>query len=103
MNATPENTTASAGGASATQGDVTRRDIEAVERALIDQSARGPVLTFFTTAIFWLLVSSVLGYLASKKLHATAASSAATAPSGHAEAIQNAERRPMVTAAARPE
>ena len=51
-------------------GEVGRRDIENVERALIDQSARGPVLTFFTTAIFWLLVSSVLGYMASKKLHA---------------------------------
>ena len=70
MNATPEHTTASAGGASAAQGEVTRRDIENVERALIDQSARGPVLTFFTTAIFWLLVSVVLGYIASKKLHA---------------------------------
>jgi cytochrome c oxidase cbb3-type subunit 1 len=54
----------------AAQADVSRRDIESVERALIDQSARGPVLTFFSTAIFWLLVSSVLGYIASKKLHA---------------------------------
>jgi cytochrome c oxidase cbb3-type subunit I len=42
---------------------------EAIERTLIDQSARGPVLTFFSTAIFWLLVSTVLGYIASKKLH----------------------------------
>ena len=63
MNATNET-------ASAPKGDVTRRDIESVERALIDQSARGPVLTFFTMAIFWLLVSVVLGYIASKKLHA---------------------------------
>ena len=63
MNATHETT-------SATSGEVTKRDIENVERALIDQSARGPVLTFFTTAIFWLLVSSTLGYIASKKLHA---------------------------------
>lgn len=46
-----------------------QREIENVERALIDQSARGPVLTFFTTGIFWLLVSVVLGYIASKKLH----------------------------------
>ena len=69
MNATPESSTAHGGGASAVKGGVTRRDIEAVERALIDQSARGPVLTFFTTAIFWLLVSAVLGYIASKKLH----------------------------------
>jgi cytochrome c oxidase cbb3-type subunit I len=63
MNATTETT-------SAAKGEVSRRDIENVERALIDQSARGPVLTFFTTAVFWLLVSSVLGYIASKKLHA---------------------------------
>ena len=63
MNATTETT-------AAPQGEVSRRDIENVERALIDRSARGPVLTFFTTAIFWLLVSSVLGYIASKKLHA---------------------------------
>jgi cytochrome c oxidase cbb3-type subunit 1 len=56
--------------ASAAPAEVSRRDVENVERALIDQAARGPVLTFFTTAIFWLLVSSVLGYIASKKLHA---------------------------------
>ncbi len=42
---------------------------EAIERSIIDQSARGPVLTFFSTAIFWLIVSSVLGYIASKRLH----------------------------------
>ena len=42
---------------------------ENIERSLIDQSARGPVLTFFSTAIFWLLVSTVLGYIASKRLH----------------------------------
>lgn len=48
---------------------VSQRETENVERALIDASARGPVLTFFTTAIFWLLVSCVLGFIASKKLH----------------------------------
>lgn len=63
MTATTETTPAAAAA-------VNRRDIEQVERALIDQSARGPVLTFFTTAVFWLLVSVVLGYIASKKLHA---------------------------------
>ncbi len=42
---------------------------ENIERSLIDKSASGPVLTFFSTAIFWLLVSTVLGYIASKKLH----------------------------------
>jgi cytochrome c oxidase cbb3-type subunit I len=51
-------------------GEVSPRDIENVERAIIDQSAKGPVLTFFTMAVFWLLVSCALGYIASKKLHA---------------------------------
>src|SRR4051794_18733006 len=56
--------------AATVQVEPTAREIENVERALIDQSARGPVLTFFTTGIFWLLVSVILGYIASKKLHA---------------------------------
>ncbi len=56
----------------ASDSQVTRQDIENIERALIDDSARGPVLTFFTTAIFWLLVSAVLGYIASRKLHSPA-------------------------------
>ena len=42
---------------------------ESIERAIIDQSAKGPVLTFFSTAIFWLIVSTFLGYVASRKLH----------------------------------
>lgn len=45
------------------------REAEAVERALIDASTRGPVLTFFATAIGWLLLSSLLGLIASIKLH----------------------------------
>lgn len=49
---------------------VSARDIENVERSLIDSASRGPVLTFFTTGVFWLLVSCLLGYIASKKLHA---------------------------------
>ena len=69
MNATPEITSAAQGDVTRSGNDVARRDIENVERALIDQSARGPVLTFFTMAVFWLLVSAVLGYIASKKLH----------------------------------
>ena len=97
MNATPEITTTSVGSASVAQGDVTRsdshvagRDIEAVERALIDQSARGPVLTFFTMAIFWLLVSVVLGYIASKQLHAPGLS---LAPSGFTDCYTSRARR----------
>src|SRR6478609_6493118 len=45
------------------------REAEALERALIDASTRGPVLTFFATANGWLLISTVLGLVASIKLH----------------------------------
>lgn len=38
------------------------------ERAEIDASTRGPVLLFFGSAVFWLLVGSVLGLLAAWKL-----------------------------------
>ncbi len=62
----PAATTAAAAPA---KPQVTQRDIDNIERSLIDQSARGPVLTFFTTAILWLLVSCTLGYIASQKLH----------------------------------
>ncbi len=40
-----------------------------VERAAIDASTAGPVLVFFTASIFWLLVGSLLGLLASWKMH----------------------------------
>ncbi len=42
---------------------------ELTERALIDRSCRGPVLFFYTSAILWLLVGSLLGFLASYKMH----------------------------------
>src|SRR5688572_12164634 len=45
------------------------REAEALERALIDASTRGPVLTFFATGIAWLLVSTLLGLIVSIKLH----------------------------------
>ena len=38
-------------------------------RAAIDRSARLPVLFFFTSAALWLVVASVLGFLAAMKLH----------------------------------
>lgn len=38
------------------------------ERAEIDASTRGPVLLFFGSAVFWLLVGSVLGLLAAWKM-----------------------------------
>ncbi len=49
--------------------DGPNRENEAIERALIDGSTRGPVLTFFATALLWLLLSSLLGLIASIKLH----------------------------------
>ncbi len=45
------------------------REAEAVERALIDASTRGPVLTFFATGIAWLLVATLFGLIAGIKLH----------------------------------
>ena len=41
----------------------------AVERAAIDESARGPVLFFFANAILWLMLATVLGFIASIQLH----------------------------------
>jgi cytochrome c oxidase cbb3-type subunit I len=41
----------------------------AVERAIIDAAARGPVLTFFATGVGWLMISTLLGLLVSIKLH----------------------------------
>ncbi len=39
------------------------------ERAQIDDSCRGPVLFFYTSAILWLLAGSVFGLLAAWKMH----------------------------------
>lgn len=39
------------------------------ERQQIDASCRGPVLVFLVSAVFWLLVGSVLALIASLKLH----------------------------------
>lgn len=49
---------------------LSENEIEKVERALIDQSAQLPVLFFYTSAILWLLASTILGVIASFKLHA---------------------------------
>lgn len=43
-------------------------DARIAERALIDASARGPVLVFFFTALAWLLVSTFFNFIASYKL-----------------------------------
>ncbi len=41
----------------------------ALERSRIDASCKGPVLVWFCFGVFWLLVGSVLAFLASYKLH----------------------------------
>lgn len=45
------------------------KQAELVERSIIDASTRGPVLAFFGTATLWLLLASLLGLIASIKLH----------------------------------
>lgn len=42
---------------------------DATERAAIDASTRGPVMFFFTSAIFWLILGTLVALLASVKLH----------------------------------
>jgi cytochrome c oxidase cbb3-type subunit 1 len=49
--------------------EVTRDDVEQVERALIDASTRVPVLMFYTSAIVWLLIGTLLAGLTAFKLH----------------------------------
>ncbi len=41
---------------------------DAIERALIDASTKAPVLAFFASSIFWLLVQGAIGTLASLKI-----------------------------------
>ena len=41
---------------------------EHLERALIDRSARVPVMFFYATAIFWLLIQAVLGLISALKI-----------------------------------
>src|SRR4051794_13935385 len=50
--------------------EVPTSDVEQVERALIDASTRLPVLMFYTSAIVWLLIGTVLAGFVSFKLHA---------------------------------
>ncbi len=43
--------------------------INVATRVEIDRSTRGPVLFFFSAALFWLLAGSLFGFVASWKLH----------------------------------
>ncbi len=56
--------------APATSADVPTSEVEQVERALIDASTRLPVLMFYTSAIAWLLIGTLLAGFVSFKLHA---------------------------------
>src|SRR3954454_19574644 len=49
--------------------DVPPSDVDQVERALIDASTRVPVLMFYTSAIVWLLLGTLLAGLTSFKMH----------------------------------
>src|SRR5438270_5645147 len=49
--------------------DLSASDVDQVERALIDASVRVPVLLFYATAIAWLLLGTLLSFLASFKAH----------------------------------
>src|SRR5947209_18538346 len=49
--------------------DLSAADVETVERALIDASTRVPVLMFFTSAVVWLLIGTILGALSSFMMH----------------------------------
>ena len=53
---------------SVTSTGVSSGEIEQVDRALIDASARLPVLFFYTSAIAWLLFGTVLGLVVTLKL-----------------------------------
>jgi cytochrome c oxidase cbb3-type subunit 1 len=44
-------------------------DVERVERALIDASTRIPVLMFYTSAIIWLVIGTLLGAFVSFRMH----------------------------------
>ena len=52
------------------ESEVTVREVEHVERALIDASTRLPVLFFYASAIAWLLLGTLLAGFTSWKLHA---------------------------------
>ena len=48
--------------------DVTADDLQHVERFLIDASARTPVMYFYASAVFWLLLQTLLGLISALKI-----------------------------------
>jgi cytochrome c oxidase cbb3-type subunit 1 len=53
----------------AADADVTRSDVEQVERALIDASTRVPVLVFYASAVVWLIIGTFEAGFTSMKMH----------------------------------
>src|SRR4051812_6279499 len=49
--------------------EVTRGDVEQVERALIDASTRVPVLVFYASAVVWLILGTFAAMFTSIKMH----------------------------------
>ncbi len=50
--------------------EITPGEVDRVERALIDTSTRLPVLVFYTSAMAWLVLSTLLALVTAFKLHA---------------------------------
>src|ERR1044072_9088387 len=63
----PTPTTTIRGGAASSE--VSEHEIEQVERALVDSSARMPVLFFYSNGILWLFAATLLGVISSIKFH----------------------------------
>src|SRR5438094_479621 len=55
--------------ATSASSEVSDQEIEQVERALVDSSARMPVLFFYSNSILWLIAATVFGFISSIKFH----------------------------------
>ncbi len=53
----------------APERDMSATETEWIDRSVIDQSVRTPVMFFFTTAQTWLLAATLIGFVCSIKLH----------------------------------
>jgi cytochrome c oxidase cbb3-type subunit 1 len=53
----------------ATMDETGAAENDRVERALVDASVRGPVLYLYFSALSWLIVATILGFLSSMQLH----------------------------------
>src|SRR5262245_51583396 len=51
-----------------TEASTADLNAENIRRAAIDRSVKGPVLFLFTNAAFWLMASTLMGFIAALKL-----------------------------------